>query len=259
MALSREPRDGRDALDLLDAGNRRFATLASTGTGDAQEAARGAFAVVLGCAESRLPIELVFGRSFADLFVVRQAGNTAGEEAIGSIEYAVRHVPTIRAIAVVGHSGCGTVAAAVDAFLRPPHALDLAASSTLRAIVDRIHVCVRQASTALHLEHGSRVVDEPGYRRALADVTAFLNAAYSAFCVRAALPADAASRVGVGFCVYDAATGRISSGVPTAATFAAPPDGPARFRTLARTIAATPRTRGLLQAGGGDSAKARPA
>lgn len=72
------------------------------------------FAVILGCADSRMPVEMVFDQGLGDLFVVRVAGNLANDAPVlGSLEYAVEqlHVPLV---VVMGHSKCGAVAAACD-------------------------------------------------------------------------------------------------------------------------------------------------
>jgi carbonic anhydrase len=254
----RPPRGSREALIWLEEGNREFAMLppyerGTPGGGDARP-----FGIVLGCADSRVPIELVFGHGVDDLFIVRQAGNTAGADAIGSIDYAVRHIPTIRVVAVLGHTRCGAVAAAVESFLSPEGFLELAESPPLRSIVDRIQVSVRTAAIALVEEHGMAVVDGSGYRAALIDLATELNAAYVAYCVRAELPREAISRLAVVFCVYDVATGRISVTVPTPATFAPPPGSPDAFRALSRRLAGTPRIRALLQTGDRDSDRAHP-
>lgn len=73
------------------------------------------FAVILGCADSRVPPELIFDRGLGDLFVVRVAGNIPDETAVlGSLEYAVAHLKT-SLLVVLGHKGCGAVQAAVAA------------------------------------------------------------------------------------------------------------------------------------------------
>jgi carbonic anhydrase len=69
------------------------------------------FAVVLGCADSRVPPEIVFDQGLGDLFVVRVAGNVIDDHALGSIEYAVDHL-SVRLIVVLGHQHCGAVKAA---------------------------------------------------------------------------------------------------------------------------------------------------
>ncbi len=71
------------------------------------------FAAVLSCADSRAPVELIFDRGIGDLFVVRVAGNVAGPDEVGSLEYAVDHLGT-PLVVVLGHSQCGAVTAVVQ-------------------------------------------------------------------------------------------------------------------------------------------------
>jgi len=71
------------------------------------------FAIVLGCADSRVPPELVFDQGLGDLFVIRVAGEVAPAEVLGSIDYAVEHLGC-RAIIVLGHERCGAVEAALQ-------------------------------------------------------------------------------------------------------------------------------------------------
>lgn len=71
------------------------------------------FAIVLTCADSRVPPEMVFDQDLGDLFVVRLAGNTADEAGVGSMEYAVDHLGP-KLIVVMGHTSCGAVKAAVE-------------------------------------------------------------------------------------------------------------------------------------------------
>src|SRR5271165_1460874 len=71
------------------------------------------FAAVLACADSRVPVELVFDQSIGHLFVARVAGNLATSEIIASLEYGAAVLGT-KAIIVLGHSNCGAVKAAID-------------------------------------------------------------------------------------------------------------------------------------------------
>lgn len=70
------------------------------------------FAAILGCADSRIPPELVFDQGVGDLFVVRVAGQATGDKVLGSIEYAVAVLGS-KVIVVLGHSRCGAVKAAM--------------------------------------------------------------------------------------------------------------------------------------------------
>ena len=106
-----------EALDRLRAGNARFLD-AIADAPDPSAAVAGLsvadpYAVVLGCSDSRVPPELVFDEAVGRLFVVRVAGNVAGNEQIGSIEYAVERW-NCRAVVVLGHTQCAAVAAAMD-------------------------------------------------------------------------------------------------------------------------------------------------
>ena len=107
------------ALDQLMAGNARFVgnRLASfqedldilkAGTVESQ----APFAAVLSCADSRVPVELVFDQSIGHVFVTRVAGNVATPEVMASLEYGAAVLGT-RAIVVLGHQSCGAVKAAI--------------------------------------------------------------------------------------------------------------------------------------------------
>jgi carbonic anhydrase len=72
------------------------------------------FAAVLSCADSRVPVELIFDQSIGHLFVTRVAGNIATSELIASLEYGVAVLGT-KAIMVLGHANCGAVKASIEA------------------------------------------------------------------------------------------------------------------------------------------------
>ena len=71
------------------------------------------FAAYLSCSDSRVPPELLFGRGLGELFIVRNAGNTLDTAAMGSLEFAVSQLG-VTLVVVMGHEGCGAVAAAVS-------------------------------------------------------------------------------------------------------------------------------------------------
>jgi carbonic anhydrase len=105
------------------------------------------FAVILGCADSRVPPELLFDQGMGDLFVIRVAGNIVDDAILGSIEYAVEHLGT-KLIVVLGHEKCGAVSAAVQGGDAPGHLKTLIDSirpsvqETAGSPGDRIHNCV---------------------------------------------------------------------------------------------------------------------
>jgi carbonic anhydrase len=120
-AAAQAPQTPEAALRALVDGNRRFASNQLTSiqhdldvlknhTADKQEP----FAAVLTCADSRIPVELIFDQTIGHIFVTRVAGNVATPEIVGSLEYAVAALG-VKAILVLGHSNCGAVKAAMKA------------------------------------------------------------------------------------------------------------------------------------------------
>src|SRR5690348_12689714 len=114
-----------DALARLLDGNRRFAAGApfaaarSTAARRKQLAASQApFAVILGCSDSRVPVELVFDQGLGDLFVIRVAGNIIAPSLIGSVEFAAERFGT-RLVVIMGHSSCGAVTATLEQLQQP--------------------------------------------------------------------------------------------------------------------------------------------
>jgi carbonic anhydrase len=109
----------KDAIAKLKEGNRNYVAGKlehphQTGS-RRTEVAKGQhpFAIVLGCADSRVSPEVVFDQGLGDLFVIRVAGNVIDDHGLGSIEYAVEHLGP-KLIVVLGHERCGAVAAARD-------------------------------------------------------------------------------------------------------------------------------------------------
>lgn len=107
-----------EALRLLREGNARFySNTAQRPELDAFERraqiiTQTPFAAVLGCSDSRVPLEIVYDQGLGDLFAVRVAGNVVTPATSGSIEYAVEHLDT-HLVVVMGHEGCGAVKAAM--------------------------------------------------------------------------------------------------------------------------------------------------
>jgi|TARA_B100000768_G_C11274777_1_gene375345 carbonic anhydrase len=102
-----------DAISLLQSGNDRFLSEKSIKRNRMdllQGAAEGQapYAAVLGCIDSRAPIEELFDAEIGDLFVARVAGNTVNEDILGSLEYACKYAGS-KAILVLGHTQCGAV------------------------------------------------------------------------------------------------------------------------------------------------------
>ena len=126
----------REALGRLRDGNRRFVQR-TPGPNEGPSAGQEPFAIILGCSDSRVPVELVFGQAFGDLFVIRVAGNIVAPSQVGSVEFAAERFGTRLAV-VLGHTQCGAVAATLEE-LRQPQGHQ---SPNLRAIVERIRPAV---------------------------------------------------------------------------------------------------------------------
>lgn len=144
---------GRDALERLRQGNRRFASGAQgdVALDDARRRSlvdgQEPFAIVLGCSDSRVPAELVFDQGLGDLFVIRVAGNIVAPSQVGSVEFAAERFGT-GLVVVLGHSRCGAVLATLEALERPAFA-----SPNLRAIVDRIRPALEELPRAAPGDH----------------------------------------------------------------------------------------------------------
>lgn len=170
------------SLRRLAEGNRRFLEKgAAIGSrvfrAELADEDQHPFAIVLGCSDSRTPVEILFDEGFGDLFVVRIAGNVVAPSVVGSIEFAAAQYGT-RLVVVLGHTRCGAVAATVKGI----QSGDGHESKNIRAITDRItpHIegLVRTTAPSLgrrlereamrmnvrasvdHLRHGSRLLEE---------------------------------------------------------------------------------------------------
>ena len=182
---------GTAALARLRDGNRRFVSGQLDLAAALDESRRNAlaqgqepFAVILGCSDSRVPAELVFGQGFGDLFVIRVAGNIVAPSQVGSVEFAAGRLG-VRLAVVLGHTRCGAVTATLEELQQPvPNR-----SPNLRSIVDRIRPSVEPLlSTPLgsnpdaliaqavraniraatdHLRHGSEILERLVHRDGL--------------------------------------------------------------------------------------------
>ena len=178
-------RESNDALEKLRAGNERFVA------GEAKhyhqtlerrsEVAMGQkpFAIIVGCADSRVPPELVFDQGLGDLFVVRVAGNVLGDAGLGSIEYAVEHLGA-RLIVVLAHERCGAVDAVVKGGHLPGHiasfepAIEPVVADAMRAGGDVLDNAVRLNAhkVAQELESCAPILSEYVHEETLTVVAA---------------------------------------------------------------------------------------
>lgn len=150
-AVASEPRVGpgktklsaEQALTRLREGNARFVRddkeVADISTKRRLELAKGQgpFAALIGCADSRVGPEHLFGAGLGELFIVRTAGNYVDDAGFGSIAYAVAELG-VPLIVVMGHERCGAVAAAaavVDQNVQLPVSLSRMVEPILPAVI----------------------------------------------------------------------------------------------------------------------------
>ena len=172
-----------DALQRLVEGNKRFVCDFSDSNAVTNQFRRDEtvnkqepYAIVLGCADSRVPAEIVFDQGLGDLFVIRVAGNIVAPTQVGSVEFAASMFG-IRLVVVLGHSNCGAVKATIDELSKSTQVQ----SRNLRKIVDFIRPGVETLletdlkndpealvahavranirASAHHLRHGSEILE----------------------------------------------------------------------------------------------------
>jgi carbonic anhydrase len=143
------------ALARLMQGNARHAAGMPVPRDDVSERAaltdaQHPIAVILGCADSRVPLEIVFDQGPGDLFVVRIAGNFVNDGGLASIEFGVE-VLNAPLVMVIGHSGCGAIGAAIkvvnEGAMLPGHLPQLAA-----AVAPAVEAVKARGASNLHDE-----------------------------------------------------------------------------------------------------------
>ncbi|MGH8140376.1 MAG: carbonic anhydrase [Steroidobacteraceae bacterium] len=174
----------REAFERLRDGNRRFADDARASEALVSPRRRAElaesqepFAAILGCSDSRVPVEIIFDQGLGDLFVIRVAGNIVAPSQIGSVEFAAERFKT-RLVVVLGHSTCGVIQATLDHLQGPKEKK----SRNIQSIVSRVmpsveglletslrydqealvHHAVRAnvRASAAHLRHGSQIIEQ---------------------------------------------------------------------------------------------------
>ena len=174
----------KEGLQKLVEGNRRFVADERSSESYASQAHRAAlvagqapFAVILGCSDSRVPVEIVFDQGLGDLFVIRVAGNIVAPSQVSSVEFAAERFGT-RLVVVLGHTRCGAIEATLDALLAPPqlrprdpHSIVDRVRPSVEGLLDTdlrhdhdalVHHAVRAniRASANHLRHGSQVIEQ---------------------------------------------------------------------------------------------------
>ena len=114
------PSTPEEALAALMAGNERYVNEECINPRSdidrVEETAphQAPFAAVVGCSDSRVPVELLFDQGIGDIFVIRTAGNNVNSEMVmGSVDYAIEHLG-VKVLLVLGHGSCGGVTGAIS-------------------------------------------------------------------------------------------------------------------------------------------------
>ena len=178
-----------EALTRLKDGNRRFAASIDHGAVPMKTITlpqgQQPFAIILGCADARVPAELIFDQGLGDLFVIRVAGNIVAPSLVGSVEFAAERFET-RLVVVLGHSQCGAILATIEELRKPssqrspnltaitsrvrPHIEDLLETGMQLHEAELVDRAVRAniKASVNHLRHGSevleRLIDQKGLR-----------------------------------------------------------------------------------------------
>jgi len=203
------------------------------------------FAAVIGCSDARVPTEMIFGQGFNDLFVIRVAGNVLGDVCLGSVDFAVEALSeSVKVVVVLGHSGCGAVTGAVDAYLRPLKFWSKTTTPALRTILQRIFVSVRESANGLDEVWGPDARRSPFFRDALIETAVCINAAQAAFALRQEIEMAGRWEIEVLYGVYNLSNHQVMMpNNPTAppadsnVQLAHAPTNPREFQSLARQMA----------------------
>ena len=138
-----------EALKMLHLGNERFysgkaihphANVDRLKLAGNEDQGKHAYATVLACSDSRVPVEIIFDAGVMDIFVVRVAGNVCNTDEIGSIEYGLAHVHT-PVLVVLGHTQCGAVTTVTHAVNGKDYKLE----RNIPPLIDQIFPAVERA------------------------------------------------------------------------------------------------------------------
>jgi carbonic anhydrase len=188
---------------------------------------------------------MIFGQGFNDLFVIRVAGNVLGDVCVGSVDFALSALSeSVRVVVMLGHSGCGAVTAAVDAYLSPLKFWSKSISPNLRSLTQRIFVSVREAANGFKEVWGPDAANVPGYREALIEAAVCINAAQSAFDLRQEVERSGKWEIEVLYGVHNIRNHQVCMPVDPAAVradenvrLAQAPTNPKEFHALAVQMA----------------------
>ena len=151
-----------EVIEMLKEGNARFQSGKSTyphmnparlALAGREDQGNFAYATVITCSDSRVPVELIFDAGVMDIFVIRVAGNVCDTDEVGSIEYGLAHVNT-PVLVVLGHTKCGAVTAVTHAVHGEGHRLE----RNIPPLVDNIIPAVKRTISEHPELHGDAIV-----------------------------------------------------------------------------------------------------
>lgn len=188
----------KDVLAILKEGNKRFITdqpIHRSLLDEIKEtsAAQHPIAIVLGCIDSRVPVETIFDMGVGDVFVVRVAGNIVNDDIIASMEFAC-HLAGAKLIVVLGHTYCGAIKAACQN----------GASGQLHQLLDKIKPAVQSATKTHKKENEADFI---------VDVTKInINNSLQTICTNSTIINDLIKTGNIGLigALYDVSTGEVS-------------------------------------------------
>lgn len=197
-----------EVIKMMTEGNKRFTAGKSTHPhADAVRLAQAgrenqgdhAYATVITCSDSRVPVEMIFDAGIMDIFVIRVAGNVCDTDEIGSIEYGLAHVNTPLMV-VLGHTQCGAVTAVTNAMTGHGHALE----RNIPPLVDNIQPAVKRAMEMHPDAHGNDLISHAIVENVWQGVEDLFMASPSS---RELVKSGKAKVVGA---IYDVGTGEVS-------------------------------------------------
>ncbi len=201
----------QQVLEILREGNERFRTrrsLSRDATRQQRQTANGQYpmAAVLGCIDSRAPVETLLDVGLGDVFVARIAGNVARSKVLGSLEYACV-VAGAKLVVVLGHTSCGAVGASVDLFDIEETIEEATGCHHLDLIVSSIQESIEPGEVA------SREAWSPEQRAAYADEISRRNVLRTVDLILEQSPPlakrVASGEIGIVGALYDVSTGAV--------------------------------------------------
>lgn len=196
-----------EAIAILKEGNQRFvegktihphtdaARLKQAGT---ENQGKHAYATVIACSDSRVPVELIFDAGIMDIFSIRVAGNVCDVDEIGSIEYGLGHVNT-PVLVVLGHTQCGAVTAVTHSIHGKGHALE----RNITPLVENIKPAVHRAIDTHPEIQGDKIIPYAIEENVWQGIEDLFMASPS---VRSIVKSGKAKVIGA---LYDVSTGKI--------------------------------------------------